>query len=151
MIKPVNLEDAMSDPDIESIVSRYGHGDCHHLTAHLCKVYNLKPYLITGKDSGRDVHSFVGLGKYTLDAYGISTLEQTQSRYGSLCQRTLNERPITVPVDRQAFLSVRDNDMDEDNYLDAEAHFDMLLPALGITKEQLHRIGKDLDVDAPSP
>jgi hypothetical protein len=106
MIKPVNLEDAMGDPDIESIVSRYGHGDCHHLTAHLCRVYNLKPYLIIGKDSGRDVHSFAGFGKYTLDAYGISTLEKTQFRYGKLCQRTLGEFTAIVPVDRQAFLLI---------------------------------------------
>jgi hypothetical protein len=41
--------------------------------------------------------------------------------------------------------------MDKDDYLDAEAHFDILLPALGITKEQLHRIGREIEVRSPAP
>lgn len=87
----LNSNKILDYPDIEELVLRYGHGDCHDLTFSLNELYQLKMIAIVSK-SGLPIHSCVLINdNLTLDAYGINTLETTLKRYNKLCIDNIQE------------------------------------------------------------
>ncbi|MDK9789752.1 hypothetical protein [Vibrio sp. D431a] len=86
--------------DAESAIMRFGHGDCHDLTAVLVCKYNAKPLVIVSSESKTIVHSCVLLDEFTtLDAYGINKLNVTLERYSKLTLIGMNETAIASSDD----------------------------------------------------
>lgn len=76
-------EDGLSD--LESVIMRFAHGECHTLSCALHHTYGCPVIAIVDVPSGHPVHSFAllpnGLG---LDAYGAHEPAHIASRYAAL-------------------------------------------------------------------
>jgi hypothetical protein len=86
--------------DLESAISRFGHGDCHDLTTSILELYkNVRYGVIFSEQTKTPIHSCILLNDtLTLDAYGINTVETTLNRYKHLTKINLSENAIFKEV-----------------------------------------------------
>ena len=72
--------------DVESVIMRFGHGDCHDLTLALMERAGFKSAIvIMTEESKMPIHSCVLIDdNTTLDAYGVNSIERTLERYKDL-------------------------------------------------------------------
>lgn len=124
------IDDSLNKNDIESVMMRFGHGDCHDLTRALSLKYNLPCMMVVGM-GGMPVHSFVVLDGLALDAYGLNPLETVLARYSALWRLHAEEdvRLTSTDVDTLDFWSRPIFD-DDDHTL---AEFQILLDFMGLT------------------
>ena len=126
-----NLELELNDicnqglTDLESTISRFGHGDCHDLTTSILELYKNVRYGVIFSDKTRTpIHSCILLNdELTLDAYGINTIETTLARYQHLTQYNLKEKAVFEEV-KEFFFNEHFADEDPEDIL---AEFDFVL------------------------
>jgi hypothetical protein len=72
---------------IAFLVRRFGHVNSHQLTWALMTKYGLKAISLHNVDSSDSYHSCVLINdEYTLDAYGLRTLEETIAFYNNVAE-----------------------------------------------------------------
>ncbi len=118
--------------DVSSVISRFGHGDCHDLSWALLERGGFgSVMLLRGEETGVIVHSCVLLDENTtLDAYGINTAGVTIKRYGDLASYSIDERVVGEVVGKEWF--VENGMADFDGSEDVLAEFEVVLHYMGV-------------------
>lgn len=108
---------AMLDGDLESVVMRYQHGDCHILTAAIKSVamgrIEATPVLFLGEGSGIPIHSAIRIGDRILDAGGIWSVEAAIEKQSQLARRNLQEGVRMEEATLVSIIALTDADVDE--------------------------------------
>jgi len=121
--------------DVESVIMRFGHGDCHDLTLALMDTCGFEYGLVVmGERTKTIIHSCVMLNdKTTLDAYGVNTVEKTSERYGELSRINLGEKALVKCVNRNWFAKKGLEPSDLESAGDILAEFQVVLDYIGLT------------------
>lgn len=125
------------DLDVESIIDRYAHGECHAFTLAAVEQYGLGFVILRQEDGLGPVHSCLvvsGPPALYLDAYGLSTMDAIVGRYAHYGKLYVDD-----DSDEHALHFLADPGVDEDTIEDATLAIQAVLEAIWMVQQnRLH-------------
>ena len=141
MLNELDLEDQIYNQDIEPfneleyILLRYGHGDCHLLSLALHERHGFPLKLLRTARSGFPIHSYVVSDNLCVDAYGINSAEKTFERYRQFARENYSESLVCVDIDANTLQELCS--VDERELQDALTDFSVLLKRFNIALPEI--------------